>query len=94
MAAYPTPGGFLPDQGDLNFDLPDQDLFLVVRVEWMGRAQSKFVVATDAATAVKLSGALDADQGKRISVSAIQWSELEQRAKAAKEEWTPDFDLN
>lgn len=74
--AYPKEGGNLPGQGELDFESALDKLFLVMRVTWGGKFQSKFVVALTAEQAIEASGAFTPDQGERVSVAAVEWMKL------------------
>ena len=79
MAAYPTPGGFLVDQGELDFNLEGDDLFLAVAYEWGAKIRSKFLRAPDAKTAMRLIEGQVWSATNNVSVAIISWEQLRER---------------
>jgi hypothetical protein len=81
MAAYPTEGGFLTDQGEIDFNFEPDEVFLVVMTEWGGKCASKFLLAPDAETAVKLAAPQHPPAVANVSYCAASWSSLIERKR-------------
>jgi hypothetical protein len=94
MAAYPTEGGNLPGQGELDFESAIEKLFLVMRVTWGGKFQSKFVIALSAEQAIELSQGEPTSQGERVSIAAVEWSKLRDDRHAFNYKWKERISRN
>lgn len=87
MPEYPREGGFLPDQEELDFNLPVDEIYLVIRLEWGGKFQSKFVIAPDASTALQISRAIEGTETKNISVAVVAWVDLMAQQNRVHDNW-------
>jgi hypothetical protein len=69
------------DGDELDFNFETDEVFLVVMTEWGGKAQSKFLLAPDADTAVKLAAPQHPPTVANVSYCAASWSSLIERKR-------------